>query len=281
MESLAADHKSTLDLVPMSISLLLKHCDNNEEQLQEINGKLTTVGMKAKLEKYKSKLVHEPTIIVAYLNLQIPKPTNPAELKLVVDLVCNSLQHRYSADVSSHQSIEQEAVGNSLFATMFEPQCNVGGNSNKVDQYLSIDVVQLSRFIDVLSWWSARKESLLGHYQMAMDYHGTLVTSTPSERVNSVADREFTCTRQSLSSLVFIMTMCLRSWMNVSIFKVPANQAQATGALGQDGTNNVESVVQELEEEQKDWDKEILDDGVVQMLHNQCADLVFEARLDL
>jgi hypothetical protein len=43
---------------------------------------------------------------------------------------------------------------------------------------------------------------------------------------------------------------------------------QAAAALGQDGTNNVESVVQELEEEQEDWDKEILDDGVVQMLHN-------------
>jgi hypothetical protein len=30
MESLAADHKPTLDVVPMSVSLLLKHCDDNE-----------------------------------------------------------------------------------------------------------------------------------------------------------------------------------------------------------------------------------------------------------
>jgi len=37
--------------------------------------------------------------------------------------------------------------------------------------------------------------------------------------------------------------MCLRSWMNASILKVPANQAQAMAALGQDDTNNVESVV--------------------------------------
>jgi len=43
----------------------------------------------------------------------------------------------------------------------------------------------------------------------------------------------------------------------------------------------VESIVQELEEEQEDWDKEILDNGVVQMLHNQFANLVFEASLDL
>jgi hypothetical protein len=237
--------------------------------------------MKAKLEKYKSKLVQELAIITAYLNRQIPKPTDPVELKLIVDLVHNLLQRCYSAEVSARQSIEQEAAGNSLFAAMFQPQHGVGGNGNEVDQYLSIGIVQSSGFIDILSWWSAQKELLPGRYQMAMDYHGTPATSTPSERVNSAAGREFTCTRQSLSSSVFIMIMCLRSWMNASILKVPANRAQAATALGQDGANNVESVVQELEEEQEDWDEEILDDGVVQMLHNQFADLVFEASLDL
>jgi hypothetical protein len=126
---------------------------------------------------------------------------------------------------------------------MFQPQCGVSGNGNEVDQYLSIGVVQSSGFIKILSWWSARKELLPGHYQMAMDYHGTPATSMPSERVNSAAGHEFTCTRQSLSSSVFIMTMCLRSWMNASILKVPVNRAQASAALGQDGANNVESVV--------------------------------------
>ncbi len=72
--------------------------------------------------------------------------------------------------------------------------------------------------------------------------------------------------------------MCLRSWMNAGILKVSTNRAQATTALGQDGTNNVESVVQELEEEQEEWDEEILDDGVVQILHNQFADLVSECQ---
>jgi hypothetical protein len=43
----------------------------------------------------------------------------------------------------------------------------------------------------------------------------------------------------------------------------------------------VESVIQELKEEQEGWDEEMLDDGVIQMLHNQFADLVFEASLDL
>jgi len=66
--------------------------------------------------------------------------------------------------------------------------------------------------------------------------------------------------------------------MNVGILKVPTNRAQVTATLGQDGTNNVESVIQELEEEQEEWDEEILDDGVIQMLHNQFADLVFECQ---
>jgi len=43
----------------------------------------------------------------------------------------------------------------------------------------------------------------------------------------------------------------------------------------------MESIVQELEEEHEDWDEEILDDDVIQMLHNQFSDLVFEANLDL
>jgi hypothetical protein len=55
MESLAANHKPTFELVLMSVFLLLKHCDDSKQQLQEINGKLTVVGMKAKLEMYKSK----------------------------------------------------------------------------------------------------------------------------------------------------------------------------------------------------------------------------------
>jgi hypothetical protein len=49
------------------------------------------VEMKAKLEKYKSKLVQESAIIATYLNLQIPKPTDSTELTLVVNLVRNSL----------------------------------------------------------------------------------------------------------------------------------------------------------------------------------------------
>jgi hypothetical protein len=61
---------------------------------------------------------------------------------------------------------------------------------------------------------------------MAMDYLGTPATSTPSEHVNSAAGSEFTSAPQSLSSSIFIQTICLRSWMDAGILKLPVNRAQ-------------------------------------------------------
>jgi hypothetical protein len=48
MESLAADRKSMLDLVPMSFTLLIKHCDYGEAALNAVDQKLTAAGMKDK-----------------------------------------------------------------------------------------------------------------------------------------------------------------------------------------------------------------------------------------
>ncbi|BBN17194.1 hypothetical protein Mp_7g12680 [Marchantia polymorpha subsp. ruderalis] len=174
MESLAADSKPTLNFVSLSIAILIKHCNDNEQKLQEIHNALTAIFMKMKLQSYEQKLVQKPTIIAAYLNPQIPKPTDTSELMVVIEIVRNS------------------------------------GMGDDVDQYLLTSVVHALDFIDVLSWWSAWKDALPGHYQMAMDYLGTPATSTPSERVYSATGREFTCMRQSLPSSVFIMVMCLR-----------------------------------------------------------------------
>jgi hypothetical protein len=41
MESLAADRKSTLDLVPMLFTLLIKYCDDGEAALKAVNPNLT------------------------------------------------------------------------------------------------------------------------------------------------------------------------------------------------------------------------------------------------
>ena len=65
---------------------------------------------------------------------------------------------------------------------------------------LLLGVVHSQSFLDVIQWWKAQKEMLpAAHYQMAMDYLGNPATLTPSERVNSMAGREFTTARQSLS----------------------------------------------------------------------------------
>ncbi|BBN07255.1 hypothetical protein Mp_4g02340 [Marchantia polymorpha subsp. ruderalis] len=49
MESLAGDGKPTLDLVSLSIAMLIKHCNENEQNLQEIHDALTAISMKMKL----------------------------------------------------------------------------------------------------------------------------------------------------------------------------------------------------------------------------------------
>jgi hypothetical protein len=50
MESLVADRKTSLDLVSMSITHFIKHCENEETVFKDINQDLTAVGMKAKLQ---------------------------------------------------------------------------------------------------------------------------------------------------------------------------------------------------------------------------------------
>ncbi len=77
MESLAADRKTFLDLVFASITHLIKHCENGETTLKHIDQDLTAAGMKAKLQQYEKPFVQKPIIMAAYLNLQLPKSTDP------------------------------------------------------------------------------------------------------------------------------------------------------------------------------------------------------------
>ena len=49
MELLAADRKTSLDLVSASITHLIKHCKNVKTALKDIDQDLTTANMKAKL----------------------------------------------------------------------------------------------------------------------------------------------------------------------------------------------------------------------------------------
>ncbi|OAE30811.1 hypothetical protein AXG93_857s1140 [Marchantia polymorpha subsp. ruderalis] len=123
MESLAADCKSALDLVSLSVAMLIKHCNDNEHNLQEIHDALTAIPMKMKLQSYEKKPVQEPSIIATYLNPQTPKPTNLAEQMIVIEIVRNVLQRSNCAKISSTKSkdLPSEASCNLLFATMFQP----------------------------------------------------------------------------------------------------------------------------------------------------------------
>jgi hypothetical protein len=86
-KSLAADRKSSLDLVQLSIAHLIKHCETNKVQLQDVDGLVLAMNMKAKLELYQTKLVQLPAIVAGYLNPQIPKPSDCAKLQQLKDRI--------------------------------------------------------------------------------------------------------------------------------------------------------------------------------------------------
>jgi hAT family C-terminal dimerisation region len=209
MESLAADRKSTLDLVSMSFTLLIKHCDDGEAALNAVNPNLTAAGMKEKLLAYEKMLVQEPAIVASFLNPQTPKPTDPKKLAQITGVVCAVLQPLYSGQKAAQTRANQEPA-DTLFSAMFQPKVSAF-RGDEVDDYLAYGTVNASKFNDVLQLWSARKNSLPTLYTVDMEHLGTPATSNPSERVSSAAGLEFTSARQSLSSSIFIQTMCLRS----------------------------------------------------------------------
>jgi hAT family C-terminal dimerisation region len=196
----------------MSFTLLIKHCDDGEAAPNAVNPNLTAAGMKEKLLAYEKILVQEPAIVASFLNPQIPKPTDPNKLAQITGVVRAVLQRRYSCQMAAPTPANQEPV-DTLFSAMFQPNVSTF-LGDEVDDHLAYGAVNASKFIDVLQWWSARKNALTALYTVAMEYLGTPATSTPSERVNNAVVREFTTARQSLSSSIFIQTMCLQSWMD-------------------------------------------------------------------
>ena len=303
MESLAADRKSSMDLVQLSISHLIKHCEVNDPVLKNIDASLSTETMRSKLIIYEEKLVQLPAIVCAYLNPQIPKPTDPVTLSIIKGHVRGVLNDRYADKMVALppgrpvSGLQSDSLFEALFSASTGSGAVVEDNDNQalihvndeVDRYLTMGLVVSQSFIDIVQWWMARKDVLPAHYQMAMDYLGTPATSTPSERVNSMAGREFTSARQSLSSAIFVKTMCLRSWMKENIIIIPSDRQRAlkTGpvldmVVGSPGeaswtstaAESIDHVVSMIEIEQEDWVEEVLDDGVVNMLNIQFDNMI-------
>lgn len=89
-----------------------------------------------------------------------------------------------------------------------------------------------------------------------------------------MAGREFTTARQSLSSEIFIKTMCLRSWMmKAQVITLPKDRqlveqtqlpnlaAASPGGVSTNTAISIEETVSMIEIEQQDWVEEVLDDS--------------------
>ncbi len=118
MESLAADRKTSLDLVSASITHLIKHCENGETTFKDTDQDLTTVGIKAKLQQYEKLLVQESAIVAAYLNLQLLRPTDLTTMGQITALIRSQILRRYSNIVVA-PTLQPDRV-NTLFVAMFE-----------------------------------------------------------------------------------------------------------------------------------------------------------------
>lgn len=224
MERLSVDHKPMLDLVPMCITLLIQHCTDGEDKLAHFGIKLEEDFMKGKLSKHKCQLVQELTRKALYLNLQIPKPSNANEPKPLIDLVRETMQFHYSAELSTAPDDASLNVDiTTLLAWILHPSCGADATIDEIEKYLSMGSVQSKGFFKVLSWWLARQALLPAHCQMVMNYLRMSTASKPSELVNSAASHEFTCSWESLLSSVFVTMMWVRLWMRAGMINISRN----------------------------------------------------------
>jgi hypothetical protein len=148
MESLAADRKATLDLVPMSFTLLMKDCEDGEAALNAVNPNLTATGMKEKFLAYEKILVQEPAIVASFLNPQTPKPTDPNKLAYITGVVRAVLQRRYLGQMAAPTPAIQEPAD-----TLFLPcssRTSPPSGATRSTTTLAYGAGIVSKFIDVL-----------------------------------------------------------------------------------------------------------------------------------
>jgi hAT family C-terminal dimerisation region len=196
-----------MDLVQLSISHLIEHCVTNEPVLKNIHASLSAETMKAKVLVYSEKLVQLPAIVCAYLNPQIPKPTDPVMLSIIKGHIRAVLNYRYADKLEALPPVRpaSDSRSDTIFEALFANTTWSGGAfdgdrnnalstpvHDEFDPYLTMGLVVSQSFIDIVQWWMARKDVLPVHFQMAIDYLGTPATSTPFERVNSMAGQEIT-----------------------------------------------------------------------------------------
>ncbi|KAI2491756.1 hypothetical protein MHU86_22806 [Fragilaria crotonensis] len=186
--------------------------------------------MKAKLLVYKEKLVQLPAIVCAYLNPQIPKPTDPVMLSIIKGHIRGVLSDRYAdklkADSRSDTLFEALFANTTRSGGVFDGDCNnalsTPVHDNEVDRYLTMGLVISQSFIDIVQWWMARKDVLpaqnqwqwitLGHQQ-----HQHCLNASTVWLVGSILQLANGC------HLLFLRTMCLHSWMKAAVITIPSD----------------------------------------------------------
>lgn len=79
----------------------------------------------------------------AYLNPQIPKPSEANELKRLTELNRDMVQLRYPAGLSKYpEAAALEVSSTSLFVAMIHPDFRFGGTVDEIGKFLSLKVVQ-------------------------------------------------------------------------------------------------------------------------------------------
>ena len=99
---------------------------------------------------------------------------------------------------------------------------------DEVDRYFAI---MPDPNLDPLKFWKMQQSTLPVHCKLAMEVLCVMAASTVVERANSEAGREFSSDRMSLSSGMFVASMCVRSWLRDGGFKAPKDRYSSAVAL--------------------------------------------------
>lgn len=105
--------------------------------------------------------------------------------------------------------------------------------------------------------------------------NASIVITIPKK--NSMAGREFTTVWQSLSSSVFIDTMCLRLWLDSHVLDILTNRRNFVAS--QATVHNIDDKIETIGLEQEKWENEGMNDGLVCLLNQYFKEMLVEAAI--
>jgi hypothetical protein len=101
--------------------------------------------------------------MAAYLNPQLLRPTDLVAMGQITALIRSQIQHGYS-NIIAMPTPRLDPI-DTLFVAMFDQVQNVRDEiGDEVEKYFNLGVVTSSLFIDVMEWWTTRKDVFPAHY---------------------------------------------------------------------------------------------------------------------